>query len=159
MTARAQFLASIGWRASSWSVRRPCVSKTRGSVFCFFFFQAEDGIRDSSVTGVQTCALPISTVLHHDEPASQLVGMADSAGCHLPSGSKVHLFHEYRVIGKMSASAISGDGSGRRIDDMKLLRTLAVVGSYRPGPQELICGSVRVGHMQISLPVGCGLGF
>src|SRR5260370_30183266 len=28
----------------------------------FFFFQAEDGIRDSSVTGVQTCALPISAV-------------------------------------------------------------------------------------------------
>src|SRR5260370_9315467 len=27
--------------------------------FVFFFFQAEDGIRDSSVTGVQTCALPI----------------------------------------------------------------------------------------------------
>ena len=30
-------------------------------VFCvvFFFFQAEDGIRDVAVTGVQTCALPI----------------------------------------------------------------------------------------------------
>src|SRR5207237_2733957 len=28
--------------------------------YAFFFFQAEDGIRDSSVTGVQTCALPIS---------------------------------------------------------------------------------------------------
>src|SRR3989454_3230641 len=27
---------------------------------CFFFFQAEDGIRDYKVTGVQTCALPIS---------------------------------------------------------------------------------------------------
>src|SRR5215208_5749035 len=27
----------------------------------FFFFQAEDGIRDGHVTGVQTCALPIST--------------------------------------------------------------------------------------------------
>src|SRR5229473_7500424 len=27
----------------------------------FFFFQAEDGIRDKLVTGVQTCALPIST--------------------------------------------------------------------------------------------------
>src|SRR6266542_5367606 len=27
---------------------------------CFFFFQAEDGIRDATVTGVQTCALPIS---------------------------------------------------------------------------------------------------
>src|SRR5438309_1325458 len=28
-------------------------------VFIFFFFQAEDGIRDGTVTGVQTCALPI----------------------------------------------------------------------------------------------------
>src|SRR2546430_6541482 len=28
--------------------------------FYFFFFQAEDGIRDLTVTGVQTCALPIS---------------------------------------------------------------------------------------------------
>src|SRR5206468_10103376 len=28
--------------------------------FFFFFFQAEDGIRDLIVTGVQTCALPIS---------------------------------------------------------------------------------------------------
>src|SRR5438876_6701204 len=26
---------------------------------CYFFFQAEDGIRDGRVTGVQTCALPI----------------------------------------------------------------------------------------------------
>src|SRR5207253_6692357 len=30
-------------------------------VFFFFFFQAEDGIRDGHVTGVQTCALTIST--------------------------------------------------------------------------------------------------
>src|SRR5699024_11434991 len=29
------------------------------SYFCVFFFQAEDGIRDRNVTGVQTCALPI----------------------------------------------------------------------------------------------------
>src|SRR6266849_1683083 len=29
--------------------------------FLFFFFQAEDGIRDPLVTGVQTCALPISS--------------------------------------------------------------------------------------------------
>src|SRR2546426_11466041 len=28
-------------------------------IYCFFFFQAEDGIRDYKVTGVQTCALPI----------------------------------------------------------------------------------------------------
>src|SRR5438034_5056837 len=30
--------------------------------YLFFFFQAEDGIRDHCVTGVQTCALPISRV-------------------------------------------------------------------------------------------------
>src|SRR5215207_3487031 len=29
---------------------------------CFFFFQAEDGIRDPLVTGVQTCALPICDI-------------------------------------------------------------------------------------------------
>src|SRR5207245_8648263 len=30
---------------------------------CVFFFQAEDGIRDATVTGVQTCALPILNLL------------------------------------------------------------------------------------------------
>src|SRR3712207_8444101 len=36
----------------------------------FFFFQAEDGIRDIGVTGVQTCALPIFDLVdaHHVEP-------------------------------------------------------------------------------------------
>src|SRR2546426_8633662 len=33
---------------------------THAYSFFFFFFQAEDGIRDYKVTGVQTCALPIS---------------------------------------------------------------------------------------------------
>src|SRR5437016_9353435 len=45
--------------------------------FFFFFFQAEDGIRDWSVTGVQTCALPISTVqerLSILAPISTLLG-------------------------------------------------------------------------------------
>src|SRR5207249_7112472 len=32
--------------------------------FVFFFFQAEDGIRDRNVTGVQTCALPICAARH-----------------------------------------------------------------------------------------------
>src|SRR5437868_12520004 len=34
----------------------------------FFFFQAEDGIRDRNVTGVQTCALPISDAFTVDDP-------------------------------------------------------------------------------------------
>src|SRR2546430_6739052 len=35
-------------------------------IFVFFFFQAEDGIRDLTVTGVQTCALPIYGFHHGD---------------------------------------------------------------------------------------------
>src|SRR2546430_8320295 len=39
-------------------IRAP--SKSMSCVRQYFFFQAEDGIRDLTVTGVQTCALPIS---------------------------------------------------------------------------------------------------
>src|SRR5205823_814928 len=36
-----------------------------------FFFQAEDGIRDKLVTGVQTCALPISRAVRRVRPQTQ----------------------------------------------------------------------------------------
>src|SRR5258708_8119843 len=42
----------------------------------FFFFQAEDGIRDDLVTGVQTCALPISTNDAHIEIGKGAAGPA-----------------------------------------------------------------------------------
>src|SRR2546422_6598807 len=42
--------------------------------FLFFFFQAEDGIRDVAVTGVQTCALPISSV---DGPPDSLLTLVE----------------------------------------------------------------------------------
>src|SRR2546429_7496455 len=50
----------------------------------FFFFQAEDGIRDVAVTGVQTCALPISPppgreVRHPRLPRCGAHGCADAA--------------------------------------------------------------------------------
>src|SRR5438132_5491570 len=45
--------------------------------FFFFFFQAEDGIRDHCVTGVQTCALPISYSL---VPAGFRTGNSPPAG-------------------------------------------------------------------------------
>src|SRR2546430_17305451 len=41
-----------------------------------FFFQAEDGIRDLTVTGVQTCALPISLDLRLDEVAPDVHQLA-----------------------------------------------------------------------------------
>src|SRR2546430_6129632 len=39
---------------------RTCMLRVEEFLVVFFFFQAEDGIRDLTVTGVQTCALPIS---------------------------------------------------------------------------------------------------
>src|SRR5436305_2245369 len=50
-----------------WSTSSP----TRYSVTLCFFFQAEDGIRDADVTGVQTCALPISLPLRNEKNCSE----------------------------------------------------------------------------------------
>src|SRR2546422_6387056 len=53
--------------------------------FFFFFFQAEDGIRDVAVTGVQTCALPILVIVATSdlnalpEVAHRIVWMEDGA--------------------------------------------------------------------------------
>src|SRR6266511_1150477 len=44
-----------------------CFLKGKLFIFFFFFFQAEDGIRDFHVTGVQTCALPISQLDEYEE--------------------------------------------------------------------------------------------
>src|SRR5206468_7350445 len=52
------------------------------SCFFFFFFQAEDGIRDLIVTGVQTCALPIfiGDLAHaEEEKGKPLPGVAQVA--------------------------------------------------------------------------------
>src|SRR5256885_6615642 len=56
-------------------------SQIGGRTDVFFFFQAEDGIRDYKVTGVQTCALPISTAVerHVVVPARRVERRAGEA--------------------------------------------------------------------------------
>src|SRR2546430_3202839 len=49
-----------------------------------FFFQAEDGIRDLTVTGVQTCALPISNIVDDAIPVG---------GIQVPSGLEPIVLH------------------------------------------------------------------
>src|SRR6266446_6324554 len=49
-----------------WNVELPV--RDRVAFVFIFFFQAEDGIRDYKVTGVQTCALPISPPLAFSAP-------------------------------------------------------------------------------------------
>src|SRR5438046_8372017 len=64
-----------------------CPSQTLGSVSTggtvvplVFFFQAEDGIRDWSVTGVQTCALPISRGVRAPGLGQRRLGRGRDAG-------------------------------------------------------------------------------
>src|SRR5256885_7133025 len=57
--------------AEVWPIARlflnPIDEATMNYYLSFFFFQAEDGIRDYKVTGVQTCALPINRGPHRDQ--------------------------------------------------------------------------------------------
>src|SRR5260370_12015329 len=76
--------------------------QVRNRIVFFFFFQAEDGIRDSSVTGVQTCALPICLTyitigLLGTLPSASLVQLA----------SNTHVSLEV-VGGMFTISAIGG---------------------------------------------------
>src|SRR5256885_8526045 len=68
---------------------RRCLSRC---LCVFFFFQAEDGIRDYKVTGVQTCALPISVAVLGDEDSGvgRLGGYA--LGLERPAAGSARLF-------------------------------------------------------------------
>src|SRR2546430_7141866 len=64
----------------------------------FFFFQAEDGIRDLTVTGVQTCALPIF------QQYEQFMQQGDSAA----AGKN----YQAAMSAYQNAANIKGDGPG-----------------------------------------------
>src|SRR5256886_5606465 len=84
---------------------RPGAGPTDPRVNCglgsFFFFQAEDGIRDLTVTGVQTCALPIFTecveVPREGRVAAVSVAHVDRTGIRL-SHPQVWAFVTFRGI-------------------------------------------------------------
>src|SRR5687767_15784488 len=72
--------------------------------FFFFFFQAEDGIRDKLVTGVQTCALPICRPI---PPASRILARAQpgpDARSVSPRGVPAVIRSEERRVGKEGRS-------------------------------------------------------
>src|SRR5262245_43016806 len=98
-------------------------------------------------------------VLHHDEPALQSLGMADSACRHLSCRCLKHLLYEHRAVGATSVRSIGRRWSGPFISDVELLLTLALVSCYRPASQQLICGAIGIGYMQISSVIGDGLPF
>src|SRR5207249_9160396 len=85
----------------------------------FFFFQAEDGIRDRNVTGVQTCALPICRIAATEEMVLAWVRSdawsieeSSAAGTPLPATSAIasrNARSEERRVGKECRSGWSGE--------------------------------------------------
>src|SRR2546425_3422740 len=72
-----------------------------------FFFQAEDGIRDKLVTGVQTCALPISEYRPHEVGGERAAVRARQAREHAPLAAG-------RVHTGVRARLLLGDRDGER---------------------------------------------
>src|SRR6266568_7960738 len=75
----------------------------------FFFFQAEDGIRDGTVTGVQTCALPISVSC----PPTALLATLDGAPAATGAPRRERPRTAGREHGAEQGAARASEGTGR----------------------------------------------
>src|SRR3989475_1966704 len=64
-------------------------------IIFFFFFQAEDGIRDLTVTGVQTCALPISSRRRHTRFDCDWSSDVCSSDLYAPKAISKHLARHF----------------------------------------------------------------
>src|SRR5260370_18057606 len=71
-----------------------------------FFFQAEDGIRDSSVTGVQTCALPIYAIAGTPALVQLLAGLRSSYGVILIDSPPLGAGVDPYVLGTVSGNLL-----------------------------------------------------
>src|SRR5476649_1330441 len=91
--------------------------------FCFFFFQAEDGIRDHCVTGVQTCALPISIapntagVMHH-HPEEQWGVLLEGSAVRFQGGEEIAVKQGdfWRTPGNVPHTMRAGADGARVLD-------------------------------------------
>src|SRR5258706_11531332 len=81
--------------------------------FFFFFFQAEDGIRDWSVTGVQTCALPISD-LFVGETRPYITGTYSYYGGGVPCITQLRKCTRRAFCVSVCGTGLAGKKSGER---------------------------------------------
>src|SRR2546430_10927681 len=115
-----------------WAVRHGSLRRQGRALFhFFFFFQAEDGIRDLTVTGVQTCALPIS------------------AG--LPVAGFQRALPRQQTGGRRLARRVSQRGNG-----LGPVRARRATGGSRPQlPADRKSTRLNSSHSQISYAVFC----
>src|SRR5437773_5731679 len=102
--------------------------------FFFFFFQAEDGIRDRDVTGVQTCALPISRV-GGDPAAAELPALRDTRRAGGPGGRGRP--SRRRQSGPDPGGAPSSDGGRVRSEERRVGKECRCRGSREQGKKKM----------------------
>src|SRR5215208_2289309 len=94
----------------------------KARICVFFFFQAEDGIRDGHVTGVQTCALPISANAH---VAAASTGFAFANDTHYPLQLEDVLLEPVEIAeGQIAISQAPGLGLALDVASMATLAAL-----------------------------------
>src|SRR5260370_29487680 len=110
-----------------------------------FFFQAEDGIRDSSVTGVQTCALPILLDLHELRGiVGDLRRRRDDSSYRFPLVA--HFGNRQRIIFDLR------EGIGPDLDEgIRLLRDFRAGERTNYTWKGFRCGSIETGHFRMSI--------
>src|SRR5690349_24881171 len=94
---------------------------SRPSTCMFFFFQAEDGIRYLYVTGVQTCALPISVLAAGSIGSPQILQLSGIGPATLLREHGIAVAHELkrseeRRVGKEGRSGRSSWSEGRKTE-------------------------------------------
>src|ERR1039457_4895974 len=128
----------------------------------FFFFQAEDGIRDYKVTGVQTCALPICvgvagvadnvgavtgsrSAAAENESAGSGDGARDGqrgAGCDLDAGPNKHPAEARPSAQGDAAFGVKGDGSRVEAEEAEVHSQLVGNQRSRSGAQVVVRGDI-----------------
>src|SRR2546430_13413597 len=81
---------------------------------CFFFFQAEDGIRDLTVTGVQTCALPILSITSSGARGGDAGGVRRAPRPRPRRDPRVDEHHQSEVVPRARGTASGGGAAVRR---------------------------------------------
>src|SRR6266699_4761775 len=93
--------------------------KTEKRIFVFFFFEAEDGMLDADVTGVQTCALPIwyrkRLTGQRTSEGQRLAKVLEDAGIKIDSVASKLLIKSGRA---MIGALISGERDPARLADL-----------------------------------------
>src|SRR5256884_1256988 len=160
MDARSQGQAE---REYSGDGHRPRADGQRGTVtWCLFvfFFQAEDGIRDVAVTGVQTCALPILLAKAAVQNPKSKVRIAEQLRAQITwgihEGPVVPVLAVQRINGEFFAFVAVNEGKGAvaRQRVVKLGDTVgndfAVLDGLKPGDHIIVSGTQ---FLQDGMPV------